>query len=104
MDTRVRRGGWLKGILFWPVEPTEEEIEYASEFLWATVNVYDYLNNENALCNANLYHNSDDDNYKDEIAIAQIVIDYINNTKNVSSEEDGLLLIAEAYTNKFPCQ
>ena len=104
MDTRVRRGGILKGILFWPVEPTEEEIEYASEFLWATVDVYDYLNNENALCNANLYHNSGDDNYKDEIAIAQIAIDYINNTKNVSSAEDGLLLIAEAYTNKFPCQ
>lgn len=33
MGTRVRRGGWLKGILFWPIEPTEAEIEGAAEFV-----------------------------------------------------------------------
>ena len=32
MDTHVRRGGWVKGLLFWPVEPTEDEIKGASEF------------------------------------------------------------------------
>lgn len=32
MDTRVRRGGWLMGILFWPVEPSKSEIEGAAEF------------------------------------------------------------------------
>lgn len=32
MDTRVRRGGWLKGILLWPIEPSESEIEGAAEF------------------------------------------------------------------------
>lgn len=31
--TRVRRGGWLKGILFWPIEPTETEIQSAAEFV-----------------------------------------------------------------------
>lgn len=31
-DTRVRRGGWLKGILLWPIEPSEAEIEGAAEF------------------------------------------------------------------------
>jgi len=104
MDTRVRRGGWLKGILFWPAEPTEEEIKHASEFLWTTVDVYDYLKNENALCNANLFHNAKDENYKDEIAIAQIAIDYINNKQNISTAESGPLLLAGAYTSKFPCQ
>jgi hypothetical protein len=103
MDTRVRRGGWLKGILFWPAEPTEEEIKYASEFLWTTVDVYDYLQEEKALCNANLFHNAKDENYKDEISIAQIAIDYINNTKNVSIAGSGSLLLVGAYTNKFPC-
>ena len=33
MDTHVRKGGWLKGILFWPVEPTEGELKGASEFV-----------------------------------------------------------------------
>ncbi len=32
MDTHVRRGGWVKGLLLWPVEPTEAEIKGASEF------------------------------------------------------------------------
>lgn len=104
MDTRVRRGGWLKGILFWPAEPTEEEIKYAAEFLWTTVDIYDYLQKENALCNANLFHNTGDENYKDEIAIAQIAIDYISNKQKVNSAESGPLLLAVAYTSKFPCK
>ena len=33
MDTHVRKGGWLKGILLWPIEPTEAEIKGASEFV-----------------------------------------------------------------------
>lgn len=33
MGTRVRRGGWLKGIMLWPVEPTESEIDGAAEFV-----------------------------------------------------------------------
>lgn len=32
MHTHVRKGGWLKGIVFWPIEPTEAEIKGASEF------------------------------------------------------------------------
>jgi hypothetical protein len=32
MDTQVRRGAWLKGIMFWPIEPTEAEIKGASRF------------------------------------------------------------------------
>ncbi len=32
MDTHVRRGGWVKGILLWPIEPTEAEISGAAEF------------------------------------------------------------------------
>lgn len=33
MDTRVRRGGWVKGILLWPIEPDEYEIRGAGEFV-----------------------------------------------------------------------
>lgn len=32
MNTHVRKGGWIKGALFWPLEPTEYEIKGASEF------------------------------------------------------------------------
>lgn len=103
MDTHVRRGGWLKGILFWPIEPTENEVKHASEFLWTTVDVYDYLLNENTLCRSQMTHNSKDDNMKDEIAISQVVIDYLKTT-NPNNSENGALLIANAFISKFPCK
>lgn len=103
MDTHVRRGGWLKGILFWPAEPTEKEINYASEFLWSTVDVYDYLLKENTLCGSQISHNSKDDNMKDEIAISQVVINYLKTT-NPTSSENGARLIANAFISKFPCK
>jgi hypothetical protein len=104
MDTRVRRGGWLKGILLWPAEPTEEEIKYAAEFLWTAVEMYDYLQKENSLCNTNLSYNANDGGYKDEIAIAQVAIDYVNNTQEIAYAESGLLLLRDAYVKKYPCQ
>ena len=33
MSTRVRRGGWLKGVLLWPIEPTDAEINGAADFV-----------------------------------------------------------------------
>jgi hypothetical protein len=104
MDTRVRRGGWLKGIILWPAEPTEKEIGYGGDFLWSTIGVYDYLQEQNAVCGVPFIHNPDDDNYKDEILIAQVVIDYINTGDNFNNVESGTLLIAEAFLNKFPCE
>lgn len=32
MATHVRKGGWLKGILLWPIAPTDKEVKGASEF------------------------------------------------------------------------
>lgn len=32
MATHVRKGGWLKGLLLWPIEPTEDEIKGAAEY------------------------------------------------------------------------
>ncbi|MCZ4343751.1 hypothetical protein O4H52_19230 [Sphingomonadaceae bacterium G21617-S1] len=32
MDTHVRKGGWLKGIMLWPIEPSENEVKGATEF------------------------------------------------------------------------
>lgn len=31
-STRVRRGGMFKGVLLWPIEPTDEEMGYAADF------------------------------------------------------------------------
>ena len=33
MGTKVRRGGWIKGLLLWPIEPDAYEIKGAGEFV-----------------------------------------------------------------------
>jgi hypothetical protein len=103
MDTRVRRGGWLKGILFWPAEPTGKEIEYASEFLWGTVEIYDYLKGEGALCGSNLQHSSDNDTFDDELAIAKLVISRITEV-DVQQDDDAGSILVKAFMAELPCK
>lgn len=43
MSTRVRRGGWLKGIFFWPIEPTEQEVDGAVEFVSLVIESQGYV-------------------------------------------------------------
>jgi hypothetical protein len=40
--TRVRRGGWLKGILLWPIEPDPYEIKGAGEFIGLVLEAQQY--------------------------------------------------------------
>ena len=42
MNTRVRRGGWLKGILLWPIEPDPYEIKGAGEFVGLVLEAQQY--------------------------------------------------------------
>jgi hypothetical protein len=102
MDTRVRRGGWLKGILFWPEEPTDEEIGFASEFLWSSIQIHDYLKEENEICGAHLTH-QDDDVYRDELEIAQIALKSVL-AGNPQDFEGSAQYIANAYYETYPCQ
>lgn len=30
---RVKKGGFLKSIVLWPIKPTEKEVEYANKYL-----------------------------------------------------------------------
>lgn len=50
MSTQVRKGGWLKGILFWPIEPTEAEIKAAQEFASLVLDGYDRLASDGVVC------------------------------------------------------
>src|SRR3546814_14129204 len=43
MHTEVRKGGWLKGIMFWPIEPSDAEMTAASEFAGLTLGAFQIL-------------------------------------------------------------
>lgn len=43
MGTHVRRGGWLKGILLWPIESSEDEIQGAAQFAGLVIQGQEYV-------------------------------------------------------------
>jgi hypothetical protein len=87
---RLHDVGLIKRIVLWPVKPTEEEMEYAWEFMRTAVGVYDLLKKENEICGADLTHRSVNGHIKDELAIAGIVVDYINSTGRINRSESGI--------------
>lgn len=95
--------GVVKRLALWPVKPSREEIEYALEFMWSTIDVYDSMQENNKLCNANLMHSADNGNYEDELAIAMVVVDFIDTTGRVNNSESGIRLIERAYKRHFYC-
>ena len=98
MDTRVRKGGWLKGIMFWPIEPREKEIQFASELLGLVVVVHDYAITEGLICNSVISLESQD--IEKQLEYIHIAEDYSN-----SSPFDGnaAQLVLGAFEQKFPC-
>ena len=51
MGTRARRGGFLKGLLFWPWEPNEQELEAAGNFAGLSLDSLQALTDQGITCN-----------------------------------------------------
>lgn len=77
MGTRVRKGGWLKGILFWPIEPSESETQGAAEFFGLVLEGQQYAEGCGSIAN-------DGQSLSDgQIGMVSEVADYVlhSNTK-----------------------
>jgi hypothetical protein len=99
MDTRVRKGGWFKSFLLWPIEPTKEEINYAAEFVGATEELYNHLLSQSIICNVPTLYNN--------ISASKDVLDFIQkekHTSKINQTENSVELISLALIEKFPCQ
>jgi len=103
MDTEVRKGGWLKGLLFWPAKPTEDEITSASEFVGAAREVYAYLKEQGAVCSADF-----GTPYGlvgvDAVVTAKVALEHIKAPGKSESAESGALLLAAAFVERMPCK
>jgi hypothetical protein len=100
MDTKVRKGGWLKSFLLWPIEPTKEEINYAAEFIGATEEIYGHLLGQSIICNVPTSYNTD------HMTASKDVLDFIQEKSNIfkiDQTENSVELIAIPFIEKFPC-
>lgn len=103
MHTRVRKGGLLKGLVFWPAKPTEDEITSASEFVGAASEVYAYLEEQGAVCSVD-FGNQDGLVGVDSVTTATVALKHIKVPGNIERAESGALLLAAAFVERMPCE
>ena len=94
----------MKGILFWPISPTDEETEHAFTLFGKIINIYDYLRDEGVICGANLTYDPLDKSVKPAIAIAQIMLNDLENDPSNIGMESGFELIARGFLKTYPCE
>src|SRR3546814_11661076 len=76
MHTEVRKGGWLKGIMFWPIEPSDAEMTAASEFAGLTLGAFQILRSHDQVC-GDLAIGQNDTLSKDELEFVDRVADFV---------------------------
>lgn len=102
MGTRVRRGGWIKGILFWPIEPSDVEVKAAGEFVSVALEGYDVLTKQSEIC-GNLTGGYGDQLSEEQIKFVDEIAEKIQET-NLSWQEPPVMTILQPIKEKFPCK
>ena len=96
MGTHIRKGGWLKGILFWPIEPDPYEIKGAAEFAGLAVEGQPYAKGCGSVAdNGNTLS-------KEQISMVSDVADYIQR-EDVRWEEPPLLTVVTGLERADKC-
>ena len=99
--TRARKGGWLKGIILWPIEPTEDEIEFAGDMLWLSIGVHDYLLEEGLICNNTLSGPLENEDIDTKLENARLIGDFANTS---AQQGNAIELTAAALDQNYSCE
>jgi hypothetical protein len=102
MGTRVRRGGWIKGILFWPIEPSDVEVKAAGEFVSVALEGYDLLTQRSEICGT-LMGGAGDQLSDGQIKFVDEIAQKIQEA-NLSWQEPPVMTVLQPIKEKFPCK
>lgn len=102
MGTHVRRGGWLKGILLWPIEPSEAEIKAASEFVSLALDGYDVLTQRSEICGT-LTGGAGGKISDGQIKFVDEISEEIQ-SGNLNWQEPPVMTVLQPIKEKFPCK
>lgn len=89
MHTRTRRGGWIKGLLFWPIEPTDAEKTGATEFAGLSLQAMDILRNDGQACGGPAIGQGENLS-KDEIEFVDQLAEFVRSDRMKWSNEPTL--------------
>lgn len=102
MGTHVRRGGWLKGIMLWPIEPDEAEIKGAGEFVSLALDGYDVLAQKGQVCGS-LIGGYDNKLSKEQISFTDDIAEEIQRD-DLQWQTPPVLTVLVPIKEKFPCK
>ena len=101
MGTHVRRGGWLKGIMFWPIEPDEAEIKGAGEFVSLALEGYDILAQKREICGT-LIAGYGDKLSKEQISFTDDIAEQMQRD-DIKWDTPPVMTVLPPIRAKFPC-
>jgi hypothetical protein len=101
MHTRVRRGGWVKGILLWPIEPTEAEMNGSREFVTLSYQAHDFLFRRGDVCGGPAGGDSRGRSDSQNKFLLRIV-EYIQNDQ-AEWKEPAILTLLPPIQKAYPC-
>jgi hypothetical protein len=101
MGTHVRRGGWLKGIMLWPIEPSKAEVKGAGEFVALVLQGYELLAQKREICGT-LVSGYGDKLSKEQITFTDEIAEQMQR-HDMKWYTPPLITVLQPIKAKFPC-
>lgn len=101
MSSNVRRGGFLKGFILWPIEPTDKEIAAADEFAGMAFDGLAYLSTEKQICGGPTPGTSDSVS-RDEVKFVMSVAEHVRDKQTKWLEPPAMTML-EPIKEAYPC-
>jgi len=103
MGRRMRKNGWAKQIIYWPIKPTDDEIKYAGDFMQYAMSAYLFLKKEKLVCGAYYTFDLENKDISDgELSLLKEAADFAASA-NIADYENSAELGIAAIKFKFPC-
>jgi len=101
MSANVRKGGWLKGLLLWPIEPTEQEILGAQEFAAVAIQGINELSNRGAICPS--WSSDERQRLVQQVEVLGKVAAYVRN-ETTRWRQPPIFTVIDPIRKAFPCK
>lgn len=102
MSTRTRRGGAIKGLLLWPWEPDDEELNAANEFAGLTLEGLQLLTDQGAACNTQTVLLQGEYLNEVQLDFVESVSELVQADATVW-EEPAVMTLLPFMAEKYPC-
>lgn len=104
ITTKTRRGGFIKMLVFWPIKPTDSELNYFYSYVHINSEINDMLIEENIICGGfKTVGDMDDDEADEFYEFLDKPTSFIEKYEQSEEGERILYKLTAVYMSDFPC-